>query len=67
MKLVDRIGANQLVIAQGEQLRPANKQRVETGDARSGYGTGIRIVEVIVVNKVIAGNLSHPAVAIKTH
>ena len=64
MKLVDGIGADQLVVAQRQQLRTPDKQRIEAGDARPANRAWIRIIEVIVVDEVIGRDLAQPAVPV---
>ena len=58
MKLVDGIRADQFVIAQREQLRAPDIQSIEAGYAGPGDRAWIRIVEVIVVDEVIARDLA---------
>src|ERR1700722_3286185 len=67
MKLINRTGANHFRTAERQELRAADKQCVEAGDAGSCDRTRIRIVEAVVVYKVITRELAQSTVAVDTH
>src|SRR5580704_19258164 len=66
MNFVDRGRVQCLRIAEAEQLCPAQIQRVEAGDAGSALRDGIRIVQRIVVEKIVAGDQSRTGVGVDT-
>ena len=51
-------------IADGEHLRLADGQRVETGNARAALPARVRIVQPVVVNEIVARDLTKPGVRI---
>ena len=65
MELVDQCSEpNTLVLPNDQQLRAADRQRVEAGHVGAALRAGIRIVEPVVVDEVVAGQQAEPAVAV---
>jgi len=64
MELIHEIGADDLGVAQREELRASEIERIEAWDAGSRNRAGIRIVEGVVVDEVIRGELAHAVVDI---
>ncbi len=64
VKLVDGVCADDLGVAEGEELGAADEERVEAGDAGAGDGAGVGIVEGVVVDEVVGGELAEAAVAV---
>ena len=55
VEFVDHRGAEGLGVAQREQLRAARGERIEAGNAGAALRDRIRIVEIEVVDEVVAG------------
>jgi hypothetical protein len=67
VQLVDGVGADDLGVAQREELRAANIESIEAGNACAGYGARIGVVKVVIVHKVVSGDLAHSFVGIDAH
>ncbi len=53
-----------LRIAQSKHLRPADSQRIKPRNARPALAARIGIVQPVVVNEIVAGNLTQASVGI---
>ena len=67
MKFVDGVRADDFGVAEREELRSADKQGIEAGNAGSGHGAWIGIVEPVVVDEVVGGELAEAAVAVDAY
>ncbi|WP_353072172.1 hypothetical protein [Tunturiibacter gelidiferens] len=64
MEFVDFVCSDDLGVADGEELGTTDEESVESGDARTSDGARIRVVEAVVVDEIVAGQLAEPAVAV---
>ena len=64
VKLVDGVCADDLGVSKGKELRAADKEGVEARDAGAGDGAGVGVVEAVVVDEVVGGELAEAAVAV---
>ena len=64
MKFVDRRGSQDFRVGDGDFLRAPDCQSVETRDARAALPAWIRIVEPVIVDKVVSGELSQARIGI---
>src|SRR6202789_357877 len=64
MELIDDAGTDELGVAKREELRLADEESVEAGNAGPGHGAGRGVIEAIVVDEVVAGKLAEAGVAI---
>ena len=64
VELVHRVRSERLRAAERPELRAADRQRVEARHVRAALLPGIRIVERVVVEEVVAGQQPEPRVAV---
>ncbi len=64
VKLVDGSGSEDLGITEGQLLRLANSERVKTGNARAALAAGIGIVQSVIVDEIVSGDLADARVGV---
>ena len=58
MEFVDCAAAENFCVSHADKLGPPESQRVKAGDACSALLAGIRIVEAVIVEKIVCGKLA---------
>ena len=65
VKLVDRVWAQNLCVSDRKELSAAGREGIEARNVRATLRRWVRIVEVVIVQKVVGGNQSPAGVSVK--